>query len=133
MAKEPYNDPNNDPNQVNIESYFRDDAPGGPRPVSESDILAQLDAEQSARSQNKSSSAGLIVLLLAPLAMIIVPLLLVASLRSRPTPPPVVATASGGSVAVPVGSISWQTSLDAAQALARQSGKNLMVDFYADW
>ena len=100
----------------------------------ESLVLAEIEAE---RAGSGGAPTGLLALMLAPLLLVAFPLLLLWFLRpapaTNPTPTsnPVV---SGQAPAVQSASpIAWQTSLNDGLALARQSGKPLMVDFYADW
>ncbi len=103
-------------------------------PALDSETLAQLEAEHAGRG---GAPTELLLLLAAPLLLILLPLLLWLMLRAAPQTPlarnatPAAAVAPGQGIKQTA--IAWQTSLSDAQALARQSGKNLMVDFYADW
>jgi thiol:disulfide interchange protein len=97
----------------------------------EREIAAQIEAEQRAKG---GAPTELFLFMLAPLALIALPILLLFALKSNPAPS---ASSTGGTVttsqSISGSPIAWQTSLDAAQEMARQSGKSIMVDFYADW
>lgn len=104
----------------------------------ESQILAEIEAERTGNGAGSGAPTGLLALMLAPLLLVAFPLLLLWLLRGNPATAPVVtapnSVVSGQSSAPQSSSaIAWQTSLDDALALAKQSGKPLMVDFYADW
>jgi thiol:disulfide interchange protein DsbD len=104
-------------------------------PEHERQVLAEIEAERAGQG---GAPTGLLALMLAPLLLVALPLMLLWFLRATPATTPV-ATApnpvvSDQSPAVSSASpIVWQTSLNDALALAKQSGKPLMVDFYADW
>ena len=102
----------------------------------ENQILAQIEAE---RTTKPGAPTSLFLLMLAPLLLIVFPLLLLWFLRPAPAPNTAAApqttttlsqTAPATSGATAIG---WQTSLDAALALSKQTGKPIMADFYADW
>jgi thiol:disulfide interchange protein DsbD len=101
----------------------------------ERQVLAEIEAESAGQG---GAPTGLWALMLAPLLLVAFPLILLCLLRGNPATTPAVTAPNpavrGQSPATQSASpIAWQTSLDDALALARQSGKSVMVDFYADW
>jgi thiol:disulfide interchange protein len=102
----------------------------------ENQFIAQIEAERAATA---GAPTGLFMLMLAPLLLIAFPLLLLWFLRSQPatntaapTTPETTVTQAPPS-AQSAASFKWQTSFDAALALAKKTGKPVMADFYADW
>ena len=124
--------PDSDAPKINWESSEFSDAERAR--LREMEILAQARAEED----GQRAPTGLIMLMLAPVLMIALPLLLFLVLRGmgtagNPAPPTtpqagVVAPSTSTSASV----LAWNQGLETAQQLARQSNKNLMVDFYSD-
>ena len=98
------------------------------RRLHEMEILARVEAEEAGAHR---APTELFLLMLAPLLLLALPLLLLFALRGGPSltaqPTPLATLVPGQPTA-----IAWQSSFDSALQTARDSGKNVMVDFYSD-
>jgi len=99
------------------------------RRLHEMEILARAEAEEAGAHR---APTELFFLMLAPLLLVALPLLLLVVLRgggpALPAKPTPIGTFAPGQATA----IAWQYSFDAALQTARDSGKNLIVDFYSD-
>lgn len=98
-------------------------------PLSEAEIIAQLDAEQ--QRKNAASAAGYAPVV-GVVAMMAVALPLVFALRSNPQSAHP-ATQNGVPAAPQPTSIAWNFNLESAQQIASQKSKMVMIAFYTDW
>ncbi len=96
-------------------------------PLSESEIIAQLDAEQSRKNASNSPSFAPAI---GVVAMMAVALPLVFALRSNPQSQGLLLP--GAAPAQPA-FIGWNFNFESAQQIATQKQQMMMIAFYTDW
>lgn len=95
-------------------------------PLSEAEIIAQLDSEQQRKNAPSPAAYAPVV---GVVAMMAVALPLVFALRSNPQGD----VSPAGSAAAQPTFIAWNFNFDSAQQIATSGNKMMMIAFYTDW
>jgi len=98
-------------------------------PLSEAEIIAQIDAEQQRKSASAPAAYAPVV---GVVAMMAVALPLVFALRSNPQSTDL-ATPGGAPAPLQPTFIAWNYNFESAQSIAAASNKTMMIAFYTDW